>query len=451
MEEPTEPEKTKEPRNLFLYWVGAEYKLISILRNLIYLHSTNGVGYKVHLITDKNLNRYVKNLPKYFNTMLLAHQADFVRVNVICDYGGIWLDSDTLVLNSLDSLFDYIDNGTGFFIRENNAILWNGVFGSKPNTPLMIRWKTEMMKILNAAQGRINWCAIGNELLQRIYDTRSELYDGYNLFNGLDNLYPVNWDNCVTEFIDKPYDNYKNIVREYQPFVVLVNSVYKKLEQRTKKQILRGNAPINYFINKSFENMKLIDYDFIEIGTSNFDTLIQSADDNVKGISVDAVKYYIDNLPDKLNCKKINVGISNVNSTLNVYYIPENVIEENNLPHWFKGCNCINNYHPLHVQHNVSHLCKIDKVKVITTYELFYQNRVRNVKYLKIDTEGHDVTILRSLFFYIKNLPIAFYPNRILFESNEHSDPKEVDQIIQLYCSIGYKLEKRGYDSVLIL
>ena len=28
--------------------------------------------------------------------------------------------------------------------------------------------------------------------------------------------------------------------------------------------------PINYFINKSFENMKLVNYNFIEIGTSNF-------------------------------------------------------------------------------------------------------------------------------------------------------------------------------------
>ena len=57
-----------------------------------------------------------------------AHQADFVRVNVICDYGGIWLDSDTLVLDSLDSLFDIIDNKDGFLIKENNKILWNGIF-----------------------------------------------------------------------------------------------------------------------------------------------------------------------------------------------------------------------------------------------------------------------------------------------------------------------------------
>lgn len=39
------------------------------------------------------------------------------------------------------------------------------------------------------------------------------------------------------------------------------------------------------------ENMKLINYDFIEIGTSNFDTLIQqNASDNTVGISIDVIK-----------------------------------------------------------------------------------------------------------------------------------------------------------------
>ena len=63
----------------------------------------------------------------------------------------------------------------------------------------------------------------------------------------------------------------------------------------------------------------------------------------------------------------------------------------------------------------------------------------------------NDVTILNTLFFYIKFLPIEFYPNKILFETNAHSISEEVDKLLQLYCSIGYKIESRGYDTVLIL
>lgn len=250
-------------RNIYLYWIGKEYKLISILRKLIYLHSTNGIGYKIHLLTDKNINDYIHDIPDYFSNLCPAHQADFVRVNVICNYGGIWLDSDIIVIDSLDSLFDFIETKNGFFIKENNYILCNGIFGSRPNTSIMIEWKTQMRFLLDIKLGKINWCEIGNELLQSIYNNNNDLYDNYKIFNGLDNLYPVNWNKCVAEFIDKSYDNYKNIIREYQPLVVLVNSVYKKLEYKTEKEILKCNMPLNYFINKSLENMKLIDYDFL--------------------------------------------------------------------------------------------------------------------------------------------------------------------------------------------
>jgi len=243
-----------ESRNIYLYWVGKEYKLISILRNLIYLHSTSGKGYNVNLITEHNIKDYIKDIPEYFNKLLPAHQADFVRVHVICDYGGIWLDSDTLVLDSLDTLFHFIETNDGFFIKENNNILCNGIFGSKPNTPFMNKWKTDMMNKLNNTQGKIEWSDIGCIMLQSIYTTNKALYDNYKIFNGLDNLYPVNWNNCVKEFLDKPYDNYKSILREYQPLVVLVNSVYKRLESMTEQEIFAGKMPLNYFINKSLEN-----------------------------------------------------------------------------------------------------------------------------------------------------------------------------------------------------
>ena len=246
----------KQQRTIFIYWIGKEYKLISLLRNLIYLHSTNGTGYNVILITEKNINEYIKDLPEYFNELLPAHQADFVRVNVICDYGGIWLDSDTLVLDSLDILFNIIEEKDGFFIKQNNDILWNGIFGSKKQTPLMKEWKKNMIDKLNKTKGKINWTDIGNTMLQDMYNTNPNLYKNYKIFNGLDNMYPVNWIHAVGEFIDKPYDNYKNIIREFQPLIVLVNSVYKKLENMSERDIINSKMPINYFINKSFNNMK---------------------------------------------------------------------------------------------------------------------------------------------------------------------------------------------------
>jgi len=247
-----------ETRNVFLYWVGKEYKLINILRELIYAYSTIGKGYTVHLITEKNISKYIQNIPEYFSKLCPAQQSHFVRVNVICDYGGIWLDSDTIILNSLDILFEYIENKSGFLIKYDNINFGNVIFGSKKQTPLMLEWKNKMIEILDRKKGVITWSEIGNDLIQNIYN--SNIYNDYEIINGLDNLYPVFWRKCVTEYIDKPYENYKNIIRDFQPLINLVNSVYKKLENKTEEEILNSNMPINYFINKSFENINIKNY-----------------------------------------------------------------------------------------------------------------------------------------------------------------------------------------------
>ena len=87
-----------------------------------------------------------------------------------------------------------------------------------------------------------------------MYNLNPKLFEKYKIFEGLYNLYPINWTNCDTEYINKPYDNYKTIIRKNQPLIILVNSVYNSLEDKTENEIWQGNMPINYFINKSLKN-----------------------------------------------------------------------------------------------------------------------------------------------------------------------------------------------------
>ena len=69
-------------------------------------------------------------------------------------------------------------------------------------------------------------------------------------------------------------------------------------------------------------------YDFIEIGTSDFDTLIESSDDNMVGLSIEPIKYYLDRLPNKKNVKKIQLAVSDVDGDIDIYYIPDEKIKE---------------------------------------------------------------------------------------------------------------------------
>ena len=86
-------------------------------------------------------------------------------------------------------------------------------------------------------------------------------------------------------------------------------------------------------------------YTFVEIGTSDFETLIQSCSDSDIGLSIDPLKIYLDKLPNKQNVQKINAAISNSDGTISCYYVPDDEIEKYGLPHWVRGCNSIGQYH----------------------------------------------------------------------------------------------------------
>jgi len=195
------------------------------------------------------------------------------------------------------------------------------------------------------------------------------------------------------------------------------------------------------------------DLDFIEIGTSNFDTLLEKCSSKEYGISIEPLKTYLDDLPENPNVKKINCAVTHnkVSDFINIYYIPKNQIVTHKLQEWFKGCNTIGKYHPLHIKHNVQHLVQIDKVPLVNISDLLHTENVRKIKYLKIDTEGHDVVILKGLHEYLSTKSKIYYPEKIKFESNEHTLPEKVTEIINLFMNLGYRLVSRGYDTHLTL
>lgn len=244
-------------RNVILYWVGKDYKLIKILRDLIYCHSKNGKGYNVLMINHDNIKEYIKDLPSCFYQLLPAHQADFVRVNVVCDFGGIWLDSDTLVLDKLDSLFDILDTHEGFIIKDDNDFL-NGLFGSIKNSKLLLEWKRLINNVLHKKENNITWTELGSNIIKDLYYNNGTIFTNFKFLTGSENLYPVKWMNCEKEFLKMPYEHYKNIEREYQPLIILVYLVYINVEDKSEDEIWNSSMPITYFLKKSIHNISHI-------------------------------------------------------------------------------------------------------------------------------------------------------------------------------------------------
>jgi hypothetical protein len=201
--------------------------------------------------------------------------------------------------------------------------------------------------------------------------------------------------------------------------------------------------------------MNYLDLDFLEIGTSDFDTLIETADNNTNGICVEPLSYYLNKLPNKSHVKKINCAISfeDIEDTIEIFYIPEEIIKSENLPYWLKGCNSVGDYHTHHRRLNLTHLVKTEIVNQIPISKLLLDHNVRQINHLKIDTEGGDCFILKNLFFYLKDKSKEFFPSRITFESNNLTSSNLIHETIELYTNHGYVIspESDADNTVLIL
>lgn len=177
-------------------------------------------------------------------------------------------------------------------------------------------------------------------------------------------------------------------------------------------------------------------YDFIEIGASCFDNLIFQQPD-LKGISIEPVKHYFDKLPDNPNCIKLNVGIGLVAGVMDAHYIDETEIKSKGIDKDIRGCIRLGEPHDQLAV--VSGLfpgveISVEAVKVITFKQLCDENDVTEVDFLKIDTEGMDFQILKSVKEVIESVDIKKIQFEFTFMSSE--DINEVSKLFPNYTSV---------------
>ena len=203
-------------------------------------------------------------------------------------------------------------------------------------------------------------------------------------------------------------------------------------------------------------------FDFIEIGTADFNTIIQECDDNTQGMSIEPIKKYLDNLPNRPNVKKINCAIvdDETMKSVNVYYVEESIIMSHGLGHWLKGCNSVGKPHDFHIGHypdpgawhrsndrdslpkrNLLQegLVTCIEIPCYTFGQVMEENGVDYVEYIKLDTEGQDSKLVHSILDYYEKTGKEL-PKRILFESNAHNDPNEVNKACKRLAEKGYKM-----------
>lgn len=191
----------------------------------------------------------------------------------------------------------------------------------------------------------------------------------------------------------------------------------------------------NGISNKNKKGMN--DYDYLEIGTCDWDVMSLTKP-NLKGIIVEPISCYLNNIPLNKNVIRKKCAISTNNREDFMYYIPPTTIENKNIINCFRGMNRLSEYHMGHKSEKLTEFVVKEKCEVLTYFTLIKELNVNYIEFLKIDTEGHDCDIINNILDELSYNDNYVLPKYIYFENNGLCD-------ISVRTNTIYRLIQNGY------
>lgn len=197
------------PKVIHYCWFGNKRKH-KLIKDCIKSWELHLPDYEIVEWNEKNSDLSLPFVKEAYKLKKWAFVADFIRLKVLYENGGIYLDTDMMVIKSLDSLlFDEC-----FFGAEDKEFISCGVIGSKKNN-VFIKECLSRYEVINIKQNR-NWGQIS--IPRIITDVFRRNYNFYLPFDrkiiqdGLI-IYPYNY------FYPLPYQH-KQDVRNFKNYLL---------------------------------------------------------------------------------------------------------------------------------------------------------------------------------------------------------------------------------------
>ncbi len=144
---------------------------------------------------------------------------------------------------------------------------------------------------------------------------------------------------------------------------------------------------------------------FVEIGCCDFDTLRDLCDSGWKGVMVDPYKPYLNNITDHENLTKVNTAVGLYNGKTTFKRVTDEFIKIVGDDD-YKGMGTITNVTALTTNKTIKGNIETYEVPLTTFDSLLTSLKITTIDYLKIDTEGMDFDILKSIDYTKYNINI---------------------------------------------
>ncbi|WP_151814384.1 glycosyltransferase family 32 protein [Acinetobacter ursingii] len=209
------------PKIIHLFWFGngKKSKLIVDLNDKLKI--LEHAGYEVIEWTEENYDVYKNDFTTFcYNNRKWAHLSDYARLDVLFNYGGIYLDQDVEVIKSFDNLLNY-SLFIGFMFECN---LGTAVIGAEKGNDhiknILKIYKTKEISV-NAPNNDLFTTYFINSVSGFKLNGKEQLIEGIKIYekNVFEQPSFLNKKNYTIHHFDNSWKNKSNLKRKTQKFI----------------------------------------------------------------------------------------------------------------------------------------------------------------------------------------------------------------------------------------
>ena len=235
---------------------------------------------EIVVLDYSNINKWI-DLEEYgpklkCGKFSLPQIADAIRAKVLANWGGVWLDADTILLDERASNYFQGKSEVGFFGGTVGRGVHIGVIRAEKNSELMRLWERECQRkiknIDNVEKDKNFWAYLGNSIIGDYVKQNKEKVEVIDCIK--ENVTPEKQlpyynQRPVDAYVDFYFRNSFDISTLHSSLIMLHNSWTPGfIKQMNEEEFLRLDCTLAAIISKSLglKNIRTYKFQDVEIG-----------------------------------------------------------------------------------------------------------------------------------------------------------------------------------------
>lgn len=266
----------KERLNIWTYWESTDNKKMPAYLELCFETIKNQcINSNIHLVTPDNINEYINKNDLDLDQIKLQDKnknpvslkTDFLRVKLLHDYGGLWLDIDCIVLTDIGHQINNYLKSYEFIgmqkYSKSPPYVTNNFMASRKEGAVIKKYLEQIsqkIKFKLSMDEEFSWSEIGSSMLTPIINDNSI---SPVLLLAEEQIHPFDFTEAeVLEREKKPQDRIIYLskrINDDTKCVMLYNALHSnEFKSLNKNEVLQSNCIIGDLINYSLGHESIL-------------------------------------------------------------------------------------------------------------------------------------------------------------------------------------------------